>query len=178
MALNIRDPEVHALAKKLAEATGETMTLDNQFDQEDGVERIEFADGTVLGGNDWSLDGILLDRVVIHGTSGNDTITGTTGNDKLFGDAGNDTITTGAGNDTIIFRPGFGMDTIKDFQAGAGSADVIEFADSLFADFEDVLASAAQVGGDTLITFDAQNTITLKNVALTSLHQDDFRFVA
>lgn len=26
MALNIRDPEVHALAKRLAEATGETMT--------------------------------------------------------------------------------------------------------------------------------------------------------
>ncbi|WP_395448902.1 hypothetical protein ACHMW7_03015 [Aminobacter sp. UC22_36] len=36
----------------------------------------------------------------------------------------------------------------------------------------------AAVGSDTVLTFDAANMLTLKNVALDNLHQDDFRFVA
>ncbi len=138
-----------------------------------GVESIIFANGTV-----WDGASIVANVAVITGTSGNDVIVGGGGMQRIYAGSGSDTIATGAGNDTIIFRPDFGIDTITDFQAGAGSADVLEFANSLFTDFEDVLASAAQVGSDTLITFDTENTITLKNVALTSLHQDDFRFVA
>ncbi|WP_395174170.1 hypothetical protein [Roseibium alexandrii] len=40
-----------------------------------------------------------------------------------------------------------------------------------------VLAAAAQIGADTVITYDANNTITLENVALSSLGSDDFAFV-
>ena len=164
-------------------------TLDDANDR--GIELIQFGDGTTwsrsqlriemldalsTSGND-TIDGFNV-ADIIDGEDGNDIIRAWDGNDRVSGGLGNDTITTGAGNDTIVFRPDFGVDTITDFQAGAASVDVIEFANSLFTDFEDVLASAAQVGSDTLITFDAQNTITLKNVALTSLHQDDFRFVA
>ncbi|WP_281405094.1 calcium-binding protein, partial [Rhizobium sp. FKY42] len=137
-----------------------------------GIEQIQFADGTVWDRNQ------IKDAAWIRGTAADDTLSGTSGNDTLFGDAGNDTITTGGGNDIIVFKPNFGVDTITDFQAGAGSVDVLEFDNSLFADFEDVLAAAAQVGNDTLITHDAGNSITLKNVALANLHQDDFRFVA
>ncbi|TIP22635.1 MAG: hypothetical protein E5X67_36435 [Mesorhizobium sp.] len=67
---------------------------------------------------------------------------------------------------------------ITDFTAGAGSEDVIEFANDVFADFASMLATATQVGADTVITHDASNVLTLKNVALANLHQDDFQFIA
>ncbi|WP_349963373.1 calcium-binding protein [Rhizobium sp. ZPR3] len=164
---------VHATIK--VNSTGHVITLDEQFYSATanwGIEQIQFADGTV-----WDRAQIQA-AAWIRGTTGNDTLGGTGANDTLFGDAGNDTITTGAGNDIIVFKPNFGIDTITDFQAGAGSVDVLEFDNSLFADFEDVLAAAAQVGNDTVITHDAGNTITLKNVALANLHQDDVRFIA
>ncbi|ATN32509.1 hypothetical protein ACO34A_01630 [Rhizobium sp. ACO-34A] len=114
----------------------------------------------------------------IWGSQFGDILIGSAVANSINGQGGDDTITTGAGNDVIVFRPNFGMDTITDFQAGAGASDVLEFDSSLFADFEAVLAAAAQVGNDTLITYDAGNVLTLKNVALTSLHQDDVRMIA
>ena len=162
-------------AKIMVNSTGHTITLDEQFYSDTayyGIEQIQFADGTV-----WDRAQIKA-AAWIRGTGGNDTLTGASGNDTLFGDTGNDTITTGAGNDIIVFKPNFGMDTITDFQAGAGPADVLEFDSNLFADFEAVLAAAAQVGSDTVITYDADNAVTLKNVGLTSLHEDDVRFLA
>ncbi|MDE3857063.1 hypothetical protein [Sinorhizobium meliloti] len=48
-----------------------------------------------------------------------------------------------------MFRPGYGQDTITDFQAGSGAGDVLEFDNELFANFEAVLAGAAQVGSNT-----------------------------
>ncbi|MCV3243103.1 hypothetical protein OHD58_24720 [Mesorhizobium sp. ZC-5] len=113
----------------------------------------------------------------MRGTAANDTIVGTTWNDTIIGNSGNDSLTGGAGNDVFVFDPGFGKDTITDFTAGVGSVDAIEFADDVFADFAAVLAVASQVGADTLITADVNNTITLKNIALANLHQEDFQFV-
>ncbi|MGV1908198.1 calcium-binding protein [Agrobacterium cavarae] len=115
---------------------------------------------------------------VINGEAGNDTLFGYEGDDILIGGHGADDLAGGAGNDSFVFKPNFGRDTIADFQAGAGSVDVLEFGTSLFADFEAVLAAAAQIGDDTVITFDASNIVTLKNVALSTLHDDDLRFVA
>lgn len=85
---------------------------------------------------------------------------------------------SGAGNDVFVLKPNIGLDSITDFQFGSGLVDVLEFDTSLSADFEAVLAAAAQVGNDTVITYDASNTVTMKNVALASLHDDDVRFVA
>ena len=112
----------------------------------------------------------------LDGGAGNDLVSGNDGNDVLIGGAGDDTLTGGTGDDVFVFKAGFGKDTVADFRAGAGSDDVIDFSSNLFTDFASVLAAATQVGGDTLISHDASNTITLKNVALTSLHHDDFRF--
>jgi serralysin len=75
------------------------------------------------------------------------------------------------------FRSGFGKDVVTDFRAGAGSDDLIELDDALFTDLAAVLASSSQVGSDLVITVDADNTITLKNVQRSTLHADDFRFV-
>lgn len=97
--------------------------------------------------------------------------------DILNGGMGSNELTGGAGDDVFVFAAGFGKDTILDFVAGAGTDDTIEFDDAVFADLSAVLAAATQVGADTVISYDADNTVTLKNVAKTNLHADDFRFV-
>ncbi|RFB87648.1 hypothetical protein B5K11_26575 [Rhizobium leguminosarum bv. trifolii] len=155
--------------------TGHTITFDEQFYSSTanwGLDSIQFADGAV-----WDRAQIQA-ASWIRGTVANETLTGTTGNDTLFGDAGNDSLSGGAGNDVFVFKTGFGQDTVTDFAAGAGSEDVLDIGTDLFEDFASVLAAATQVGADTVINHDVNTSITLKNVALTSLHQDDFRFTA
>jgi hypothetical protein len=76
-----------------------------------------------------------------------------------------------------VFRGGFGQDSITDFVAGLGVGDTIQVDSSLFANFAAVQSHAQQVGADTVITFDAANIITLKNVTLSSLNADDFQFI-
>ena len=91
--------------------------------------------------------------------------------------AGADTLTGDAGTDTFDFRANFGTDTITDFAAGDGLGDVIQLDQALFADYASVISSSQQVGADTVITYDASNTITLRSVTLASLAADDFLFV-
>lgn len=163
------------------------LTHDNR---EYGIATIQFADGTVwdrvainarLGqygtaGNN-SLIGTASDET-LSGFGGNDTLDGGAGNDILIGGVGDDTLKGGSGSDTFVFKAGFGLDNITDFTAGAGSQDFIQFDADVFADFASVVASASQVGSDTVITYDANNVLTLKNVALANLHQDDFQFIS
>ncbi|RXT15574.1 hypothetical protein B5U98_31030 [Bosea sp. Tri-39] len=175
--LNASDLTLARLGQHLVvtvNSTGQTITIDEHFYSQTanyGVERFEFADGT-----GWNFAEINA-RAWYRGTAGNDTISGSAWNDTLSGGAGNDTFSGGAGSDVFVFAPGFGKDTITDFVAGSATADLIEFDDAVFADLNAVLAAATQVGADTVITFDADNTITLKNVTKTNLHADDFRFV-
>lgn len=127
------------------------------------------------GGND-ALYGF-AGNDILYGEAGDDLVFGGLGDDRVYGNEGDDELTGGAGNDSFVFASGFGKDIITDFDVGAGSDDVIEFEDAVFADLTAVLAAASQVGADTLITYDAGNTITLKNVSVANLHTDDFRFV-
>ncbi|MGB9366340.1 MAG: calcium-binding protein [Xanthobacteraceae bacterium] len=106
-----------------------------------------------------------------------DTLRGDANANKIEGGAGNDTLTGNAGNDTLVFHAGFGLDTISDFAAGAGIGDVIQVDTSLFADFAAIQSHAAQVGSNTVITYDAGNSITLTSVTLASLNANDFLFV-
>jgi len=138
-----------------------------------GIDKIVFADGTT-----WDRAYQRSHISYVGGTSGNDTITGTSGADSIHAGPGDDTLIGLDGDDTFVFRSDFGHDTINDFAAGAQSVDIIDVGTDIFADFASVLAAASQVGADTVITHDANTSITLKNVALTSLHQDDFRFTA
>jgi len=95
------------------------------------------------------------------------TITGMPGlSGALLYDFATGPLIGGGASDIFMFRPGFGLDTITDFSAGAASQDVMEFTNDVFADFASVLTSASQVGSDTLIMVDASNTVTLKNVAM------------
>ena len=120
----------------------------------------------------------LLNIENVTGSAFNDTLIGNSGNNIITGLGGNDTLTGAGGNDTFVFLPGFGNDTITDFTAGpnSGPHDLIAMDNTIFADFDAVMTASTQVGASTVITVDAQNTITLANVSLGSLHHDDFAF--
>jgi Ca2+-binding RTX toxin-like protein len=106
-----------------------------------------------------------------------DTLRGDANANTIEGGAGNDTLTGNAGNDVFVFHAGFGLDTISDFAAGASVGDVIQVDSSLFANFAAIQSHAAQVGANTVITYDAGNTITLASVTLANLNANDFLFV-
>ncbi|ARO33654.1 hemolysin-type calcium-binding domain-containing protein (plasmid) [Rhizobium sp. NXC14] len=150
-----------------------SIVVDNQLWSDAGVDFVRFADGTV-----WNKTQIAAHYVADQETAGDDIIWGNYGADTIQGGAGNDTLRGVGGNDVFVFKAGFGKDAVTDFSAGSGIGDILDISNDLFADFASVLAAATQVGADTVITHDANTSITLKNVALTSLHQDDFRFTA
>lgn len=115
----------------------------------------------------------------LEGGAGDDTLDGGAGTDSLYGEAGADTLTGGTGNDTFYFATGDGADTIEDFTAGSGVADLIDLTGvGGVEDLSDVLALAYETAGNTTIDFGDGDSITLLNVALTTLHADDFRFAA
>ena len=102
---------------------------------------------------------------------------GSTSNDKLNVGPGNDLVMGRGGSDTFIFGTNLGKDVITDFQTTGSSHDVLQFSHNTFSDFAAVLAHAAQVGSDTVITVDAVDTVTLKNVQLSSLQKNDVHIV-
>src|SRR4051794_18839738 len=107
--------------------------------------------------------------------NGNDILIGGNNADTLIGGHGNDKMTGGNGPETFIFGANFGSDIITDLKP---NTDAIQFDHSLFANFADVQAHAASDGhGNTVIAYDANDTITLPGVALLSLHANDFFFV-
>jgi len=95
-------------------------------------------------------------------------IVGTSGSDILFGGTGNDLLTGGAGSDIFAISKGYGSDTISDFQAGAGG-DILRVQNYGFPTFASFVAAAKQVGADTVVTLSTTETLTLQNVALSSL---------
>lgn len=113
-------------------------------------------------------------RTVLDGGNGNDVLVGGNGADALIGGRGNDTLTGGKDSDTFVFNPNFGKDLVTDFKPG----DHIQIDNTLFANFAAVQAHAASDGqGNTVITYDANDTITLTGVAPSQLHASDFFFV-
>jgi len=104
-------------------------------------------------------------------------VTGTSGADTLASTSANDYMTGGAGADNFTFSPSFGEDTIADYAAGT---DSITFDHTIFTDAAAVLAATHDDGnGNTVITVDANNSVTLHNTTQAQLaaHQSDFHFV-
>jgi Ca2+-binding RTX toxin-like protein len=135
-----------------------------------GDDRIEAGEGDDI------VDAGSGDDIVLGG-AGNDIIDGGSGADRIEGGAGDDILTGGSGHDVFVFAAGFGKDVITDFKTTGSSSDVLEFDVDLFADFDDAMDAASQVGADTVFTIDADTSVMLKGVQLTSLAVDDFRFV-
>ncbi|MEP5374286.1 MAG: Ig-like domain-containing protein, partial [Hyphomicrobiales bacterium] len=120
------------------------------------------ANGDYVGSDGTVYTGVVSAGLVINGTvAGNslvggasgDVITGFGGADIITGASGDDVLSGGLGNDTFVFRDGdTGHDTITDFTAGTGVGDIVQFETTIFADYASVLAAAADVGGDVVIT--------------------------
>ena len=132
----------------------------------DGGNGSDVLDGNA--GNDRLLGGNGTDT--LNGGPGNDTLDGGNGPDTLNGGPGNDLLIGGNGPDLFVSNAGFGEDIITDFS----NEDRIQFASGLFESPQAVLAASRQVGADTVITLDLNNTITLQGVQLSSLRADDF----
>jgi VCBS repeat-containing protein len=131
------------------------------------------------------------DQAYMGGTTGS-TIQGGSGHYVLDGGAGNNIVNAGAqsqvliggagdtlnGNskyaDTFVFGPKLGIETVTGFNT---NLDLIELSKSEFSSFSDVMAHAHQSGNSTIISLDAQDSITLSHVQLTGLHASNFAFV-
>ena len=74
-------------------------------------------------------------------------------------------------SDMFVFAPGFGDDTIRNFST---TSDTIQLSHLEFANFSAVLADARQVGNNVVITYDANDVISLTGVQLSQLHAADF----
>lgn len=140
------------------------------------------------GGNDLLLGGAGNDRLnggwaqdTLEGGAGNDRLSGGWGNDLLSGGDGNDVLTGGNGVDTFVFDGGH--DTIRDFDPGfdwwlwSRPGDQITINLDGVEDFDDVIASAVQDGGDTVIQFNDEDSLTLRNTWVGELDSDVFAFV-
>jgi len=127
------------------------------------------------GGNDTLTGGAGADY--LSGGQGDDVLDGGDGDDVLVGGEDNDQLTGGAGADTFVIERAFWINTITDFDP-ATAGEVIRFKPGLFADYADVMAHAEQEGDDVMISYNNYSVLTLQNVQLGSLHQDDFLFGA
>ncbi|MBA3613933.1 MAG: hypothetical protein H0W49_13695, partial [Nitrospirales bacterium] len=133
-------------------AGSDTLRIVNHFSsQETGIEQLAFANGEV-----WDRT-MIQQHSVYPGTSGSDTLIGSAEPDVFLSSAGDDIVDGKEGGDTYYYVSGAGHDA--------------------FDAFDDILVALSQNGTDTVITIDANNSITLENVLTTDLHQDDFRFV-
>jgi hypothetical protein len=99
----------------------------------------------------------------------NSTITLGNGNDTVFAGM-SDMFSFGNGHDTVAFSAAtpdaLGAQTISGFNA---QHDQIDFNPALFANFAAVLHDATQRGANTIITAAPGDSVTLLNVAMTSL---------
>lgn len=101
-------------------------------------------------------------------------VLGTSGIDYMKTSPGS-TMTGGGQSDTFVFGPTFGRDTIQDFQPGY---DVIQVDHSLFGNVKAIMANTHDDGqGNTVVTYDATDTITLHGVTKAQLQLADFHIV-
>jgi Ca2+-binding RTX toxin-like protein len=126
-------------------------------------------DDNLYGGNGYDY---------LNGGGGADVMFGDDGNDVFDGGTGNDFMVGGLGADTFFFASGYGTDRISDLEAGAPVTDVIRLSiGTAFDTFSEVIAAATQSGTDTVIAFDASNSLILSNTLKGSLVANDFLFV-
>jgi Ca2+-binding RTX toxin-like protein len=111
----------------------------------------------------------------VIGSAAGDQISGNGFANIFDGRGGNDVMTGGGDNDTHVFRPGFGLDQITDFDDSGD--DTIVFSTAVLANWMAVQNAMTASGNDVVITFDSANKVTLLGTALSSMTESDFAFV-
>jgi Ca2+-binding RTX toxin-like protein len=139
---------------------------------------INLGNGMASGGD---ATGDTFDNATVENVTGsiyNDALFGSGLANVLNGSGGNDYLWGGLNADGFEFSFAsagwFGHDTVGDFTQGE---DKIRLDDALFANFAAVQAKMGQAGTDTVISYDAGNSITLENITATSLQASDFVFI-
>ena len=106
---------------------------------------------------------------------GSHTITGYQADQTLVSTTKVADIFKGIGSDTFVFHNDFGKDVIQGFHIGnAATRDTIQIDHGLARDFNHL--SISSVGADAIIKFDADNSITLKQVDAAHLTHEYFVF--
>ena len=109
-----------------AKSTGKTITVEGHFGGHDGVQAIQFADGT-----SWDRSQIAAEAIV-QGTAGDDQLTLPADGVTAAGGRGDDTLSVqGSGADTIRFAKGDGHDTIDNPGSGYTRNDTLALTDAL-----------------------------------------------
>ena len=102
----------------------------------------------------------------------NDIVNVGNGSNQLVAAPG-DVWTIGNGADIFKFAPGFGNNTINGFQTGK---DVLNFDPALIRNYMAAMLDTKQVGANTVITVDANDSVTLAGVAASHLTASNFSF--
>lgn len=128
----------------------------------------------------WSGGGysFMTDRVYgLNGTAGRDVFGGTKAAEIITAGTGDDAMWGGGGRDIFVEKRGDGRETITDFAVSGTNADVIRLSNYMIASFDELKPRMAQNGRDTLLFLDANNSILLKNVDMTTLTAANFEIL-
>jgi len=94
---------------------------------------------------------------LVEGGAGNDSLDGGAGDDTLLGGAGDDLLNGGSGSDAYVFARGFGHDTIRQSDSGAGSLDRARFTELS----SDAAQEVARRGDDLALDFGSDGELTV-----------------
>lgn len=132
------------------------------------------------GGKDKLYGGIGKDKLyggdsadLLFGGDGNrDYLRGQAGNDKLDGGKGNDYLFGGTGGDVFIFKHGYDVDRIKDFDV-AEAGEKIDLRDFNWS-FRKVKNEMTTVGDDTRINFGNGDSLIIEDTKISDFTASDF----
>jgi hypothetical protein len=117
-----------------------------------------------------------VDQQIFYNNDGTHSEVGSANNQRLVA-LGDDTMTGGGNRETFVFKANPGDETITDFNATGPGHDTIALQHSHFTSFAQVLNDAMQQSGaNTVIALGPHSSITLDNVAVSSLTRNDFTF--
>jgi Ca2+-binding RTX toxin-like protein len=110
----------------------------------------------------------------LNGGEGNDSLDGRGGNDYLVGGAGDDSMAGGKGQDVFVFdKGGFGVDTITDFEAGAGRTDRVWLTGQGVSSFNEILAHMGDTEMGAVLKLDG-GAIVFTGLKTSDFVADDF----
>ena len=127
-------------------------------------------------GKDFLFGGNGRDR--LDGGGGRDTLFGNAGNDILKGGRGNDVLSGGSGVDRFVFKAGWDVDTITDFDARGGVHDRLDLS-GLWSvrNWRDLRSNhLEQDGDDVVIDGNYGDVVVLEGVNINDLDRGDFIF--